>query len=135
MIWQATILRCLGAFTERPEFSNTIRRRITKEPGYSALEKLQKASGHNQGYIATGILRAYHARSTVSQERGLVEVYAFITKIAPALASPLPDDVVMSFRTGTAKKARSLAADAYGDSLLALQSFTRNWNRIESRKS
>lgn len=118
----ASILRCLDSFASRDVFVN-----------HRALEKIQKNCKLSQGYIALSILRAYQEWSSQSQERGLVEVYRVIVRLAPkSVAAPPKDtdeDLLQMFRTNKAKRARSFAAEAYADSLLAMQDFVRTWNK------
>ena len=122
LIEQAGIIRCLDAFQAKREFSMSVK----------VLEKIQIATHYDQGALAVGIMRAYHERSTQSQERGLLAVYQFLATIAPAVV-PLPpkgtEDLLQSFREGSAKRARSISAEAYADSLLALQNHVRHWNK------
>ncbi len=125
MIEQAGLLRCIDEFSTRAEFS-------TK---YGTIEKLQKASGLPQGHIAISVLRAYHERCTCqqsSQERGLVAVYQYIASIGRSSVPEVPakeTDVLQAFREGKAKRARSISAEAYADSLLALEAHVKVWNR------
>lgn len=135
MLQQASIIRCFDAFREKERFSF---------PGqtfgctslYKTLEKIQKVSRRGQGALAEGILRAYHERVTCyrgsSQERGLVEVYNYISTIAPTAVPKPPKaekDLLQAFRENTAKRAKSVAAEAYADSLLALNQHVRVWNK------
>ena len=132
MLHDACIIRFLDNFQAKHEFLSTTRKQRLGDAGYKTLEKLQCASKLPQGHIAVGILRAYHERATMSQERGLLEVYNYLVTIAPG-AVPTPPkgtkDLYQAFRTGEAKRARTIAAEAYADSLLALQNHSRIWNK------
>jgi hypothetical protein len=131
LLEQATLLRCVSDFSSKEEFVVLPRQRKAAAAGYKLLERIHIASKYPQGGIALGILRAYHERSTQSQERGLVEVYNFLFAIAPTVCPPLPKqetDLLQAFRSGNAKRARTLACEAYADALLALQQFVRVWN-------
>lgn len=125
MIQQAGLLRCISEFTSRQEFG-------TK---YGTIEKLQKGSGLPQGYLAIGVLRAYHEWCTCqqsSQERGLIAVYQYIHGVARNAVPEPPAselDLLQAFRTGKAKRARGMSAEAYADALLALQAHVQVWNR------
>lgn len=140
LLQQAQLLRCIDEFSARHEFSMTTRQRATSAAGYKVLDRLQKATKRGQGEIALNILRAYHERVTCSigqsQERGLLEVYNYISSIAPeAVPAPPKDteDLLMAFRTGGAKRARNMACEAYADALLALQNHCRVFNKKERR--
>jgi hypothetical protein len=136
LLQSAALLRCIDQFEARYEFSVTTRQRATSAAGYKVLDRIQKATKRGQGEIALGILRAYHERVTCSigqsQERGLLAVYTYVAGIAPD-AVPAPpkdtDDLLMAFRTGSAKRARNMAAEAYADALLALQNHVRVYNK------
>lgn len=124
LLEQATIIRCHDQFAQRPEFGED----------YKALTRIQKATSPrlDQGYIAIGTLRAYHEWSSQSPERGLVEVYGFLQRIAHRIVPKLPQDApsaLQSFRENKAKRAKSLASEAYADSLLALQYHLRVYNK------
>lgn len=136
MMQQANLLRCIDEFTARNEFSVPARGPGSGNCGYKILEKFQKTTRRGQGAIAISILRAYQERCTQSQERGLVEVYNYLASIAPDAVPKPPkgdQDLLQAFRTETAKRARALAAEAYADSLLALQNHVRIWNRKSRR--
>jgi hypothetical protein len=98
---------------------------------YKTLHKIQLKSNPRlaQGYIASGILRAYHERCTSSgEQRALVAVYEYIAKIAPRILPKLPageKDFLQAFRSGKAPRAHDLAAQAYADALLALKDHVR----------
>jgi hypothetical protein len=122
MLEQASLLRCIADFEQRQEFGSR----------YGTLERIQRGARLPQGYIAIGILRAYHEWSSQSEERGLVEVYRYIATHASAIAPGVPKgetDLHQAFRTGKAKRARNLAAEAYADALLALQAHVSAANR------
>lgn len=127
----AQVLRVISDFTGRREFRER----------FETLKKLQRATHPqlDQGYIAFGTLRAYHERCTRSKERALVEVYHFLGTIAPDAVPGPPkqardvDDLVQLFREGKAKRARALAAEAYADAYLALESHLRQVNRKTDR--
>lgn len=131
LLHQAVLIRCVDDFARRDEFASPARR---AGGGYKILEKIQKACRKGQGEIALSILRAYHERSTQSQERGLLEIYNYLTSIAPS-AIPTPPknepDLLQAFRTNAAKRARATACEAYADSLLALQNHVRVFNKKE----
>ncbi len=132
LIQAATLLRCISEFGNREEFSVATRQRVATAAGYKVLEKFRHVSKRGQGEIALGILRSYMEWSTKSQERGLYAVYGYLAGIAPSITPPPPKDctdVLHAFRTGEAKKARNLAAEAVGDSMLALQTHVRLWNK------
>lgn len=133
LLKQAGLIRCVDDFADRQEFNPP---RKVDSAGYKIILKIQKETRPQraQGAIALGILRAYHERCTGvnNQERGLLEVYNFILSIAPRVVPSPPkntDDLLMAFRTGTAKRARATAAEGYADALLALQNHCRVWNK------
>lgn len=136
LLHQAVLIRCIDEFSRRETFSVTTRQRKAADAGYKALTKIhESATDYPQGSLAIGILRAYHERSTQSQERGLVAVYQYLSSIAPeVIPAPTKNDLLESFRTGTAKRARNFACEAYADSLLALQNHVRVFNRKEKAK-
>lgn len=136
LLQQAQLIRCIDSFAERDEF----RINSPSTPGgqtYKLLEKLQKAAKRGQGEIALGTLRAYHERCTsigMSQERGLLEVYNYLASIASSIVPAMPKgttDPLQAFRVGEAKRARNMAAEAYADSLLALQNHVRIFNKTQ----
>lgn len=130
MLAQAELIRFVDDFTRRIEFA-VPKQRLVVSSGYQVLDKLQKASSRGQGEIAISILRAYHERSTQSMDRGLYEVYKYLTYIAPKVIPPPPkdEDLLEAFRKNTAKKSRNFTAEAYADSLLALQRAVHVWNK------
>lgn len=141
MMKQAAMLRCIEDFKSRNEFHVPARGPAAGGGGYKILEKLQKHSRIGQGALAYGILQAYHERVTCSNTqstiRGLVEVYQFIARIAPdgVPRPPKTDvDLVQAFRTDVAKRACSMAAEAYADSLLALRQFVEIYNKKDHRR-
>lgn len=123
----AEILRVLREFSEVQEFRPASSRTV----GFRALSKIQRgASGPiRQGQIALGILRS---NQPWSGDRGLVEVFWFLRKIAPK-ACPTLDlttlDAVQAFREGSAKRSKALASEALADAILALGSFLRSRKR------
>lgn len=125
MISKAELLRCISGFTARNDF----------DAGYGTLEKIQKNCRLPQGYIAINILRMYQERCPCqqsSQEMGLAAVYRYIAGLAPKAVPSLPSsetDLLQAFRTGKAPRARSMAGEAYADSLLSLQGYVQKWNR------
>lgn len=125
MIQQAGLLRCIAEFTARAEFSAK----------YATIEKLAKAAALPQGYVAINVLRSYHEWCTCqqsSQERGLVAVYHYIHSIAGTIVPEPPaldTDLLQAFRTGKAKRARSIAAESYADGLIALSAHILVYNR------
>lgn len=137
LLQQAVLIRCIDDFERRVEFAIPKRGPSVSQDGFKTLEKLQKASHRGQGEIALGVLRAYHERCTsigMSPERGLLEVYNYLLAVAPSVVpSPPKDetDMLQAFRLNTAKRARSLACEAYADALLALQRHIRIFNARE----
>lgn len=134
LLHQAVLLRCIDDFSNRHEFTVTARGNKATGSGYKILDKIQRSTRRGQGEIAICILRAYHEWATQSQERGLLEIYNYLSSIAPE-AVPTPPknepDLLQAFRTNAAKRARALACEAYADSLLALQNHVRIWNKQE----
>ncbi len=125
MLRMAVILRCIDEFSERQELS----------PRGQQIEKLNRFAQLPEGAIALGVLRAYHERPS-SPERGLVEIYRFLAKIAPRNVPPIPkdcDDLLQAFRDGAAKRCRFLAAETYGDALLGLQYHVRLFAARENK--
>ncbi len=121
LIKTATLIRCIDEFTERKELS----------PKGQKIEQVNKHVRCNEGALAMGVLRAYHEWSSSSQERGLVEIYRFLAKVAPSFVPPLPvnsHDLLQDFREGKAKRCRFLAAECYADALIAVQTHVRIFN-------
>ncbi len=121
MIKLAGIIRCVDAFEARDTLS----------PKGQAIEKINKHVRIAEGSIALGVLRAYHERPS-SPERGLVEIYRFLARIAPRGVPTVPkecDDLLQAFRDGDAKRCRFIAAEAYADALLALQYHVRVYDK------
>lgn len=121
---KAQLLRCIDKFALRQDF----------HANYKALEKLQRFTpGHPpQGYLALAILRAYQEWASTSKERALVAVYQYLSQTAPNFTPPPPKnepDLVQAFRENKAKRARSISAEVYADSLLALGSHLVVWNK------
>lgn len=129
LLRDAALFRCAADFAARQEL------RGNNAAAYKALEKVYRGSTTKppQGTIALRVLRAYQERCTQSQERALVEVYSYLASIAPDVLPPPPKDdgvdLVTAFRTGKAKRARSMAAEVYADALLSLGAFLSIWNR------
>ena len=120
MIKQAVLLRCIDQFEARAELA----------PKGPTIEKINRFAQMDEGRIALEILRAYHERPS-SPERGLVEIYKFLAKIAPrGVPTPPKDctDLLQAFRDSEAKRCRFIAAEAYGDALLGLQHHVRLFN-------
>lgn len=122
LMHQAAIIRCTDAYAARRTLG------IYKP---AVIEKIQKETHADQGRIALAILRAYHERSTASMERGFVEVYRILRRIAPKTTPPTDEDteLLQLFREGKAKRCRNFAAEAYADSLLGLQFHCKVWNK------
>ncbi len=131
LLQDAALYRCASDFANRQEL------RGTGSQTFKALEKVYKATSNKppMGTIALRVLRAYQERCTVSQERGLVEVYNYLASIAPTAVPDPPkdqDNLAQAFREGKAKRARGMAAEVYADAILALSGFLRVWNRNET---
>jgi len=124
LIQQAALIRCIDQFTAR---------QVLPIPRPAIIEKIQKETHTDQGRIAVAVLRAYHERSTRSQERGMVEVYRLLARMAPETTPPSPTedtlDLVQLFREGKARRCRAFSCEAYADSLLGLQQHVRIWAR------
>lgn len=121
MIRMANLIRCLDEFEARPVLN----------PRGDKTKDLNKFARRDEGAIALGVLRAYHEWSSSSPERGLVEIYRFLAKIAPnGVPAPPKDslDLLQDFRESKAKRCRYLAAEMYADALLAMQFHIRTWN-------
>jgi hypothetical protein len=124
MMRLANVIRCVDEFECRPELS----------PRGQAIEKINKHVQIEEGRIALGVLRAYHERPS-SPERGLVEIYKFLARIAPRAVPSIPkecEDLLQAFRDGDAKRCRFVAAETYADALLGLQSHVRIYDRRQS---
>jgi hypothetical protein len=122
MLAEAVVIRCVDTFSSKQEFAKT--------SNYNVLQKIQGKCSKRQGEIAVNILRQYQERGHQSTERALVAVYQYLSSIVPILAPPDNDsDLLQSFRTGTAKRARNLACEAYADSLLALTQHVKAFNK------
>lgn len=133
MLRNASMLRCIDEFMAKWEFTPPSRHRDT---GYRAIQKVQDKCREAQGRIAIGVLRAYHERSTASEERGLVEIYTYVKSIAPDAVPPSDKgvlDLLQAFRSGQAKKAKSFSAELYADCLLACRAHVVQFNRREAR--
>lgn len=128
---QAELLRAIDDFKAVSEFRPT----SARGSGYNTLEKIQRATQprQNQGAIALQILRAYQQWGTQSQERALVAVYGYVRSVAEKVIAPIPaTDAVAAtqlFREGKAQRARTRAAEAYADALLALGAFLNTRRR------
>ncbi len=124
LMQHAEVIRCTDAFGARAVLG-------IYRP--AVIEKIQKESKYDQGRIALAILRAYHERSTSSQERGFAEVYRVLSRIAPKLSPDPPTldlvDLVQAFREGKARRCRNFAAEAYADALLGLSHHVRAFNK------
>jgi len=83
LIQQAALIRCIDQFTAR---------QVLPIPRPAIIEKIQKETHTDQGRIAVSVLRAYHERSTRSQERGMVEVYRLLARMAPETTPPSPTE-------------------------------------------
>jgi len=121
MMRMATIIRCVDEFGQRPELS----------PKGQAIEKVNRFAQLPEGAVALGVLRAYHERPS-SPERGLVEIYRFLARIAPRGVPSIPkecDDLLQAFRDGIAKRCRFVAAETYADALLGLQYHVRLFDK------
>ncbi len=124
MLRLATIIRCVDEFGDRMELS----------PKGQQIEKINRFAQLPEGAVALGILRAYHERPS-SPERGLVEIYRFLARIAPRGVPTIPkecDDLLQAFRDGHAKRCRFAAAEAYADALLGLQYHVRLFDKRQS---
>ncbi len=124
MLRMATIIRCIDEFEVRQELS----------PKGQDIEKLNRYAQLPEGRIAIGILRAFHERPS-SPERGLVEIYRFIAKIAPRGVPSIPKDctdLLQAFRDGEAKRCRFIACSVYADALLALQHHVRVFDKQQN---
>ncbi len=121
MIRMANLIRCIDEFEARPVLS----------PRGEKTKDLNKYARRDEGSIALGVLRAYHEWASSSPERGLVEIYRFLAKIAPnGVPAPPKDshDLLQDFRESKAKRCRFLAAEMYADALLAMQYHIRVYN-------
>jgi len=124
MLRMATIIRCVDEFEARLELS----------PKGQQIEKINRFAQLPEGRVALGVLRAYHERPS-SPERGLVEIYRFLAKIAPRGVPSVPkecDDLLQAFRDGNAKRCRFAAAEAYADALLGLQYHVRLFDKRQN---
>ncbi len=124
MLRMATIIRCVDEFELRAELT----------PRGQAIEKLNRYAQLPEGRIAVGVLRAYHERQS-SPERGLVEVYRYLAKIAPSAVPTVPreyTDLLQAFRDNNAKRCRFIAAEVYADALLGLQYHVRVFDKRKS---
>lgn len=127
---QAELIRFLDTFRGVHEFRPT----TVKGDGYRTLVKIQRGdpSHRNQGEIALEVLKAFQRWGIRSQERGLLAVYVSIRTIAPKICPDVPldvDDALQMFRGGKAPRARTLAASAVADALLALNAQVQSWNK------
>lgn len=121
MMRLATIIRCVDEFGQRSELN----------PKGQAIEKVNRFAQLPEGAVALGVLRAYHERPS-SPERGLVEIYRFLARIAPRGVPSIPkecDDLLQAFRDGNAKRCRFVAAETYADALLGLQYHVRLFDK------
>lgn len=121
MMRMATIIRCVDEFGQRIELN----------PKGQAIEKINRFAQLPEGAVALGVLRAYHERPS-SPERGLVEIYRFLARIAPRGVPSVPkecDDLLQAFRDGNAKRCRFVAAETYADALLGLQYHVRLFDK------
>lgn len=137
LLHQAVLIRCIDDFAGRHEFAVPARGSQATSSGYKILERIQKACKKGQGDIALHILRAYHERCTQSQERGLLEIYTYLSQIAPmSVPTPPKDtiDLLQAFRSNEAKRARAIACEAYADALLALNNHVRIFNKLERNR-
>ncbi len=124
MLRMATIIRCVDEFERRLELS----------PKGQQIEKINRFAQLPEGQVALGVLRAYHERPS-SPERGLVEIYRYLSRVAPRGVPTVPkecDDLLQAFRDGNAKRCRFAAAEAYADALLGLQHHVRLFDKRQS---
>lgn len=131
---QAELIRFVDTFRTVKEFRPT----TAKGDAYRTLVKLQRgdSSHRNQGEIAVDVLKAFQRWGTRSAERGLLAVYVTLRAICPKACAPIDTDVdraLQQFREGKVPRARTLAAEAYADSLLALSAQVSIWNKKVAR--
>ncbi len=121
LIRTANLIRCVDQFAERQELS----------PKGQEIERVNRDACWSEGALALGVLRSYHEWSSQSQERGLVEIYRFLAKVAPRGVKHPPagsGDLLQVFREGKANRCRFMAAECYADALIAVQHHVRVFN-------